>query len=202
MANNTKPQNMKDIKKSILDDDTNIIDLMVEMKNLAGLVVDLGFSAMLLQDRKLAERIKKLEEDMNLKLYKLETLCMLAANNKKDALGLVPVIKMAAAAEVISNGISELTDTILQGIKPHPIIGEALKSATETVDYFNVPKKSAIVGKRVKEIMRGSITIIGLKRNDNWIHQPEVTTVIEPNDTLIFSGRKSQLSVLLKEIKK
>lgn len=191
----------KKIKKSILDDDTNIIDLTVEMKDLAALIVDLGFSALLLQDRKLAEKIRKLEEDMNLKLYKMQVLCMLAANNKQDALGLVPVIKMAEAAESVTNSIRELTDTILQGIKPHPIIREALKAASETVDYINVGKKS-IVGKTLKEITKGNINVIGLKRDDNWVHQPDRSTKIQSNDILIFSGKKSNMENILKEIKK
>ncbi|MBU0530352.1 MAG: TrkA C-terminal domain-containing protein [Candidatus Aenigmatarchaeota archaeon] len=201
MADVEKKDIEKKIKKSILDEDVNIIDLIVEMKDLAGLVVDLGFSALLLQDKKLAERIIKLEEDMNLKMYEIEALCMLAANNKQDAIGLIPVIKMAAAAESISNAIRELTDTIIQGIKPHPIIGEALKSAAETVDYINVGKKSKIIGKNIKEI-RDHANVIGLKRNDNWMYQPNETTRIEPNDVLIFSGKKSHVQAVIKEIKK
>jgi len=192
----------KQIKKTILDDDTNIIDLIVEMKDLAGLVVDLGFSALLLQDKKLAERIIELEEDMNMKQYKIETLCMLAANNKQDALGLISVMKVAAAAENISNAIKELTDTILRGIKPHPIIGEALKASAETVDYINTGKKNKIIGKMIKDVTKGDVKVVGLKRNENWIYKPDEMSRIEPNDVIIFSGKKSVIHSLIKDIKK
>ncbi len=90
----------------------------------------------------------------------------------------------------------------MQGIKPHPIIAEALRSAAETVDYINVGKKNRIVGKSIKEITKGNISVIGLKRYDNWIHQPDGTTRIEPNDVLIFSGKKSNVHSVIKEIKR
>ncbi len=192
----------KEIIKDILDKKRNVIDLIVEMKNLTSLAIDLGFSALLLQDKKLAEKVKELEEELNIKQYEIETLCMVAATNVSEALGLTSVIRVASSVEAISNAVGELTDSILRGIKPHPIISEALKAAAYTVDYINVSKKSKIVGKTIKEITKGEVTVVGLKREDSWSYQPKPEDRIEAGDIMVISGRQSKLNELLKEIKK
>lgn len=195
-------QKKREILKELVNSDKSIIDLIVEMKDLASLAIDLGFSALLLQDKKLAEKTVELEEEMDLRQYQIQAKCMMAASSPKESIGLVSVLRMASAVEDISNAVKELTDIILKGIPPHPIIAEALKSASRGVDYIKVRKDSKIVGKTMKEVTAGKATVIGLKRNEVWEYLPKVETRIEGGDTVVVSGKTETLNDILKEFRK
>lgn len=192
----------KEILKDITEKRRNVIDLIVEMKDLAGLAIDLGFSALLLQDKKLAEKITQLKEEMDIKQYEIEMECMLAASNVEQALGLTSVMRMASAVAAISDAVSEITDSVLRGIPPHPTIKEALKAAAETIDYVNIKKGSKVAGKTIDEVAKGMVDVIGLKREDVWSYQPSTEERIKSKDTLIISGGKRRVSEVIKELKK
>ena len=192
----------KEILKDVLEKRRNVIDLIVEMKDLAGLAVDLGFSALLLQDKKLADKITELKEEMDIKQYEIEMECMLAASNVEQALGLTSVMRVASAVADISDAVNELIDSVLRGIPPHPIIKEALKAAAETIDYMNIKKDSKVAGKTIDEVTKGLVDVIGLKREDVWSYQPGGEERIKAKDFLIISGGKRRVSEVIKGIRK
>ena len=188
----------KEIIEDILGKRRNVIDLIVEMKNLSGLAIDLGFSALLLQDKKLAEKVKQLAGEMDTKQYEIQTECMLAASNPQEALGLTSVIRVASAVADISNAVNSLTDIILRGIPIHPTVSEALKTAAMNVDYIKVKKKTEIDGKSIEEIIKYGIEILGLKREDVWSYQPKMEERVRAEDMLIISGGKRSLDEIRK----
>jgi uncharacterized protein with PhoU and TrkA domain len=192
----------KEIIKDVLDKRRNVIDLIVEMKDLAGLAIDLGFSALLLQDKKLAEKITELKEEMDIKQYEIEMECMLAASNVEQAMGLTSVMRVASAVADISDAVNEIIDSVLRGIPPHPIIKEALKAAAETIDYVNIRKDSKVVGKTIDEVTKGLASVIGLKREDVWSYQPKGEERIKAKDFLIISGGKRRVDEVAKELRK
>lgn len=192
----------KEILKDVLEKRRNVIDLIVEMKDLSGLAVDLGFSALLLQDKKLADKITELKEEMDIKQYEIEMECMLAASNVEQALGLTSVMRVASAVADISDAVNELIDSVLRGIPPHPIIKEALKAAAETIDYVNIKKDSKVVGKTIDEVTKGLVDVIGLKREDVWSYQPGGEERIKTKDFLIISGGKRRVSEVIKGLRK
>lgn len=192
----------KEILKDVLEKRRNVIDLIVEMKDLSGLAVDLGFSALLLQDKKLADKITELKEEMDIKQYEIEMECMLAASNVEQALGLTSVMRVASAVADISDAVNELIDSVLRGIPPHPIIKEALKAAAETIDYVNIKKDSKVAGKTIDEVTKGLVDVIGLKREDVWSYQPGGEERIKTKDFLIISGGKRRVSEVIKGLRK
>ncbi len=160
------------------------------MKDLTGLAIDLGFSALLLQDKKLAEKVKDLEEQITIKQYEIETKCMLAASEPEEALGLTSVIRVSSAIGNILNALRELTDIIIRGIPIHPAISEGFKAAAHAIKYVKVGK--SLVNKNIKEITKDGIDVIGLKRNDVWSYLPSPEEKIKSGDELIVSMRKGE----------
>jgi len=191
--NNMQTQKKKDILKDILEKKRNVIDLITEMKNLSGLAIDLGFSALMLQDKKLAEKVKQLADEMDMKQYEIQTECMLAASNPEEALGLTSVIRVASAVADICNAVNSLNNTILEGMPLHPTISEALKTAAINVDYIKVSKNAQIKGNTLEELMKHGVDILGLKRDDVWSYQPKPEEKIRTGDILIISGGKRSL---------
>jgi uncharacterized protein with PhoU and TrkA domain len=192
----------KEIIRDVIEKRRNVIDLIVEMKDLAGLAVDLGFSALLLQDKKLAEKIMELSEQMEIKQYEIEMECMLAASNVEQALGLTSVMRVASAVADISDAVNEITDGVLRGIPPHPTIREALRAAAETIDYVSIKKGSKTSGKTINEVTKELVDVIGLKRDDVWSYQPNGEERIKAKDTLIISGSKRRVREVIKEMRK
>ncbi len=191
----------KEIMDDILKKKRNIIDLIVEMKNLSGLAIDLGFSALLLQDKKLAEKVMELQEEIDTKQYEIETQCMLAANNLEEALGLTSVMRVASAVTGVTSAVNEIVDSVHRGIPPHPTVREALKSAARTVDQITVSKNSKIIGKTVDGVTQNIVNLIGLKRDEIWIYQPEQDERIRAGDILVLSGDKKKLHEVIKQVR-
>ncbi|MBN2330924.1 MAG: hypothetical protein JXC85_03845 [Candidatus Aenigmarchaeota archaeon] len=172
----------------------NVVDLIVEMKNMVNLAIALGFSALLMQDKNLVKKIHELEEEIDIRQYEIEAECMLASKTPKDALELTSVIRLSSAMEDISDAIKELIDSLSRGIPIHPTILKGLKDSMEVADYVEMKKKSKAIGKTLEVFTEGKVEVIGLRRDEKWIYLPNREEVIKPDDVLIISGRRKLVS--------
>lgn len=186
------------ILEDILEKEKNVVDLIVEMKDMVNLAIALGFSALLMKDEKLVDKIHELEEEIDIRQYEIEAECMLATKTPKDALELTSVLRLSSAMEDISNAIKELIDSLSRGIPIHPIILKGLKDSIEVADYLEIKKRSKAVGKTIEEFTEGHVNVIGLKRDDKWLYLPEREDVIEHGDVLIVSGRRKSVANKMK----
>lgn len=190
----------KEILEDILKKERNVVDLIIEMKNLAALAIELGFSALLFQDKKLVDKIRELEEEIDVRQYEIETECMLVSKTPKEALELTSVLRVASAIEDISNAVKELTDSLSRGIPIHPTILKGLKQSLDTISYIEIKKNSKAIGKTLDEVTQGKVDIIGLKREGKWIYLPKRVEIVKEGDILILSGRRRKLAVIEKSI--
>ncbi len=189
----------EEILEDLLKKGKNVVDLIVEMKNMVNLAIALGFSALLMQDKNLVKKIHELEEEIDLRQYEIEAECMLASKTPKDALELTSVIRLSSAMEDISDAIKELIDSLSRGIPIHPTILKGLKDSMEVADYLEVKKKSKSIGKTLEEFTEGKVEIIGLKRDDKWVYLPSREEVIRQGDVVIISGRRKLVAEMAKK---
>jgi uncharacterized protein with PhoU and TrkA domain len=190
----------EEILEDLLKKGKNVVDLIVEMKNMVNLAIALGFSALILQDKNLVKKIHELEEEIDIRQYEIEAECMLASKTPKEALELTSVIRLSSAMEDISNAIKELIDSLSRGIPTHPTILKGLKDSLEVADYIEVKKKSKAVGLTMGEFTEGMVDVIGLKRNDTWAYLPKRDEIIKHGDTLIVSGRRKLVAEISKKV--
>jgi uncharacterized protein with PhoU and TrkA domain len=182
-----------------LHEGKNVVDLIVEMKNMVNLAIALGFSALLMKDEKIVDKIHELEEEIDIRQYEVEAECMLATKTPKDALELTSVVRLSSALEDISNAIKELIDSLSRGIPIHPTIMKGLKDSVEVADYVEIKKRSKVVGKTVEEFTEDHVNVIGLKRDETWIYLPKREEVIAPGDVLIISGSRRSVSAIMRK---
>jgi len=187
------------ILRDIMEKDKNVVDLIVEMKNMVNLAIALGFSALLMKDEKLVEKIHELEEEIDIRQYEIEAECMLATKTPRDALELTSVLRLSSAMEDISNAIKELIDSLSRGIPIHPTILKGLKDSVEVADYIEIGKRSKSVGKTIEEFTEGHVDVIGLKRDDKWLYLPEREDIIASGDVLIVSGQRKTVANIKKK---
>ena len=70
-------------------------------------------------------------------------------------------------------------------------------AATDTVR-----KNSKIIGKTVDGVTQNIVNLIGLKRDEIWIYQPEQDERIRAGDILVLSGDKKKLHEVIKQVRK
>ncbi len=187
--------------KKIDRTDKGILDYLTEMKRISELSVDLAYSALLLDDKGLAEDVINLEKTMNKLKYELEAKTVMIRLPPSEAEGMVAVLEVANSTEKISNAAREIASLVTKGVKRHPIIKKALPRE-ETEPYkITVKKGSPIIGKRLGELDIGELTgmqLLALKKKSGWLHMPEPSTVIETNDILLLSGLTKNKKLLEK----
>ena len=168
-----------------------VSDLLVEMKNLCELMIDLAYSAALFNDKELAEDVIELESRIDTLAYLLDMEIMIAARDAKDAETLIGVSTVAAAADKISDAAADIAAIVTRNIGIHPIIGEIFEKVEERLMKATVKEGSVIAGKRIDELdlaARMGVDIIAIRRNKDWILDPDETTRVFLGDILITRG--------------
>ena len=166
-------------------------DLFLEMKNLSELMIDLAYSAALFNDRELAEDILELENRVDTLDYLLEMTIMIAARDAHDAEALAGVSAVASAADKISDAAADIAAIVTQNIGVHPIVSQVFEKVEERLMQAKVSVDSSIVGKRVGELdlaARMGVDIIAIRRDKDWIINPQKTEHIKSGDVLIVRG--------------
>ncbi len=168
-----------------------VSDLLLEMKNLSELMIDLAYSAALFNDKELAEDVLELESRIDTLAYLLDMEIMVAARDAEDAEVLIGVSTVAAAADKISDAAADIAAIVTRNIGIHPIIGEIFEKVEERLMKATVKEGSVITGKRIDELdlaARMGVDIIAIRRNKDWILDPEETSRVFLGDILITRG--------------
>ena len=168
-----------------------VSDLLVEMKNLSELMIDLAYSAALFNDKELAEDVIELESRIDTLAYLLDMEIMIAARDAEDAETLIGVSTVASAADKISDAAADIAAIVTRNIGIHPIIGEIFEKVEERLMKATVKEGSIITGKLIEELdlaARMGVDIIAIRRNKDWILDPEDSEHILLGDILITRG--------------
>lgn len=167
-----------------------IAEGFAELKNMSELMVDLAYSSLMLNSRELAEEVQKLEEHID-KLHTNFELLVLRTNFKKEeAKGFLGLIRLGVVAEKIADAAAEISEVVLRGIEPHPVLKLAIKEAEETVAYAQVAADSPLANKTLREARIPEETgmwVLAVRRGDKCI-RPKPESRIEAGDILIASG--------------
>ncbi len=166
-------------------------DLLLEMKNLSELMIDLAYSAALFNDKELAEDVIELESRIDTLAYLLDMEIMIAARDAEDAEALIGVSTVAAATDKISDAAADIAGIVTHNIGVHPIVGEIFEKVEERLMKATVKEGSVIAGKQIDELdlaARMGVDIIAIRRNKDWIIDPEDDEKVFRGDILITRG--------------
>ncbi|MBS7624517.1 potassium channel protein [Candidatus Bathyarchaeota archaeon] len=178
----------------------DIVERFVELKDTSELMIALAYSALVMNSRELAEEVYMLEEHVDRMHTDFELLVLSSKLNESDVRGILGLIRLALAAEKISDAAAEIAEVILRGIEPHPVIKIAIRDAEETVAYVRVSESSPLVNKMLKETRipeETGMRILAIKRGDKCM-RPKPDTRIEAGDILIASGYSGGREDLIK----
>jgi len=168
----------------------NIVDRFVELKDTSELMIDLAYSALMLNNREIAEEVISLEEYVDKLHTDFELLVLSSKFGEGDVKGILGLIRLGVAAEKISDAASEIAEVILRGIEPHPILKMTIEEAEETIIYVRVSDNSPLVNKTIREARIPEETgmwVLAIRRNNKYV-RPKPDLRIEVGDILIASG--------------
>jgi uncharacterized protein with PhoU and TrkA domain len=168
-----------------------VSDLLLEMKNLSELMIDLAYSAALFNDKELAEDVIELEERVDTLAYLLDMEIMIAARDAQDAEALIGVSTVAAATDKLSDAAADIAAIVTRDIGVHPIVSKIFEKTEEQLTKATVKEGSSIVGKRIGKLdlaARMGVDIIAIRRNKDWIIDPEDSERLFRGDVLITRG--------------
>ncbi|MHA1267208.1 MAG: potassium channel family protein [Candidatus Helarchaeota archaeon] len=178
-------------KKQIKYRPVPIREILTEMKNIAELQIDLAYSAVIFQNKAIAEEVLKLEEMNHDLTFLAEMNTMLAVRDADDARSLEHVIRIAYMTDKISDAAADIAAIILRDMGLHPSLRKIIQITKEPVVKVEVSKKSIFVNKTIGESQIRSKTgsdILAIRRNNQWIYDPGKDTQIKANDVLIARG--------------
>lgn len=167
-----------------------VTDQLVELKDTSELAMDLAYSSLLLNNTYLAEEVQLLQQRIDESSLDLERVLLSCGLPSEDANGIIGLIRMGITAERIAHAASEISQIVLRGIEPHPVLKMMIQSADETVDSIQVSEGTPFIGKTLKEAQLPEETgwwVLAIKRGDKWI-RPKASTVLQVGDQVIASG--------------
>jgi len=167
-----------------------IVERLVELKDTSELMIDLAYSSLLLNSRELAEEVQRLEEHVDKLHTDFELLVLQSEFQKEEAKGFLGLIRLGVAAEKIADAAAQISEVVLRGIEPHPVLQLSIREAEETVAYVPVTKGSTLVDKTLIEARIPEETgmwILAIRRGNKSI-RPKPDSKIEVGDVLIASG--------------
>lgn len=167
-----------------------IVKRFVELKDTSELMIDLAYSALLLNSRELAEEVQKLEEYMDKLHTEFELQVLTSGFRKEEAKGFLGLVRLGVATEKIADAAAQIAEVVLRGLEPHPVLKLAIEEAEETITHVQVTENSPLTNKALKDAKIPEETgmwILVIKRGDRCI-RPKPETKIQAGDILIASG--------------
>ena len=167
-----------------------ICDDLVELKDTSEMMMDLAYSALLLNSRYLAEEVRLLEERVDRLHTEFELLVLSSRGEDEDEKGLLGLIRMGVVTERIADAAAEIAEVVFRGDEPHPVLSMVIQDAEETVERVVVGEGSSIEGKTLKEARIPEETgmwVLVVRRGDRWM-RPRPQTILQAGDVIIASG--------------
>jgi uncharacterized protein with PhoU and TrkA domain len=167
-----------------------IVSRFVELKDTSELMLDLAYSALMLNSKELADEVEVLEERMDKLHTDFELLALTSDFKKEEASGFLGLIRLGVATEKIADAAADMAEVVLRGIEPHPILKLTIREAEETVAQACVNAESPLVNKTLKEARVHEETgmwILMIKRGEKYV-RPRADSKIQAGDILVASG--------------
>ena len=166
----------------------NAKEVLVEMKDISGSMLDLAYSAVLYSNPEIANEVFKLEQTMHSLLYKLRIAIILGTRNIEDAIEFAGILQIASAAEKISNAAGDIAK-IATSVNITDYLDR--EDFEEAILNVKIKPSSVLKDKSLKNLKLETETgmhVLALKRGSKWTYSPDKDERLKENDLIITSG--------------
>ncbi len=179
----------------------SILDSLRRMKDLSEYLVDLGFTAVLFNDKDLADELIEIRDEIDDLVYQLWMQATLAARDAEDAERIVGVIKVGSAVDEIASVAPDFAHIVWENMGGHPLAREALNEVKEKYSGVKVSSNSVLSGKKIGELkldIKIGVDIIAIRRKHKWIFDPSNDETLYTGDLIVFKGSKGGIETFSK----
>jgi len=176
-------------------------EVLVDMKNSCGLMLDLAYASLFLNDEDLAEEVLELERDIDSLLYEIWASASIAVRDVEDAEALTGIMKLAISIDSISNAVADIVNVVRLKLGLPSQLKDALSKIEPQYRRIIVAKESPIAGKKLGELeldVNMGVYVLAIRRGAKMIIDPEDNEVIVEGDILIVRGPIDGLNDLSK----
>ena len=170
---------------------TTVREILTEMKNISELILDLAYSALVLESSEIAEEVRYLEARMDTLNHMIRLNTMIAARTIEDAEALVGILQVASSAEKISNAAGDIVNLLntIPGISSY--MDRLLRRTDERIFTLMIPEGSPLHRKTIEGInveKETGLRVLAIRRGTRWIYGPDDTQRFYSKDMLILRG--------------
>jgi uncharacterized protein with PhoU and TrkA domain len=163
---------------------------ILKMKDTSELMIDLAYSALLYNNKQIAQEVYYLEDIIDDLYQKIQNSAV--KNTAKDNPNIaLTMIRLATSIEMIADSARGIADVVLRDIEPHPIVKMSIRESDVIISTAEVQKGSTMANCTLGGIRLASETgmwVIAVRREKEWIFGPDENTEILPGDILIARG--------------
>jgi len=167
-----------------------IVEMLAELKDTSELMMDLAYSAILLNNCELAREVEELEEHMDELHTEFELLVLSSGFKREESKHFLGLIRIGVVTENIADAAAEMAEVVLRQLEPHPVLKLVIEEAEETVLRVQILENSPLANKTMREARipeKTGMWVLAIRRGNRWI-RPKPLTRICAGDVLIASG--------------
>lgn len=165
--------------------------LLTEIKSISELMVDLAYSSILFNDPDLAEEVVELEDRIDYLKTLLRMNTAIAVRDREDAESMIGIMRVASAADRISDAAGDIAKIILLGLTVDPYVVNALTQVDERLIRAQILPASILNDKTLRQLGLGThigVDVIAIRRDKQLIINPTGSTTLREGDILIARG--------------
>jgi len=164
--------------------------MLAQLKDMSEMMVDLAYSSFLYGSKEIADYVLEMEKTID-KLHTEFELEVLKTRGAWPAQGLLGLIRLALAAEELSDASKIMVDIVKRGVRAHPIVQMAIEKAEETIVMVKIAQASELCNRGLGELgLEDDIgmSVIAVRRGKSWTYNPQDDFVLNPGDLIIARG--------------
>ncbi len=169
----------------------SVKQLLAEMKDIAELMIDLSYSAVLLGSDEVAEEVLELEAEMDVLQLQTHMSLLMASRSTDDAEALAPVLGIVGATEKVSDATGDIAKVVLEDIGLPSAMRVALPDAIETLVRARVAPDARFADRTLGDLnleTETGVRAIALRREGDWVMNPDHETALRTGDVVLFRG--------------
>ena len=173
---------------------------LLKMKDTSELMMDLAYSAVLYNNKEIANEVYLLEDIIDNLYNKIQHMAVTNTAKKNPRLAL-NLIRLATSIEMIADSARGIADVVLRDIEPHPIVKMSFRESDVKISKTEVKPNSSLTNCKLGAIRLASETgmwVIAIRRGSKWLFGPDENTQIKEKDILIARGPEEGEKELLK----
>jgi uncharacterized protein with PhoU and TrkA domain len=177
----------------------NLKTMLSEAKDTSELMVDLAYAAVYFGDSAMSEEVDELESRLSELVHEMRAVCVMAARSPRDADAMASVLQVVSAIERIGNVAVDIGRIVTHRLGiPRALVAD-LSEAEEISHRVRVRDGSEMAHRTLADVelpVEVGMRVVAIRRDREWITDPEGDQVLLPGDVLFLQGAPAGVSEL------